>query len=307
MKRGQYICIDIGGTAIKYGLLDAAGHILESQRMHTEVWKGGRGIMEKTKTIVAMYQDRADGICISSSGMVDCDKGEIFYSGPTIPDYIGVNFKQELGEEFHLPVEIENDVNCAGLAEAISGVAKDASIVMCLTVGTGVGGCLVQNKEVYHGYSGSAMEVGYMRIFDSPRNFQEQGAASVLAARVSELKSAQPHAGKGRWNCPRIFEAAKAGDLDCIASIDELARVLGYGIAAMCYMLNPEMIVLGGGIMGQSEFLLPRIRREMERNLLPVIAEKTALKAAFYQNEAGMVGAFYHFRKRHPELFKEEI
>ncbi len=298
----QFTAIDIGGTAIKFGLLDESGQVLESDRMPTKAWEGGPGIMQRTKSIVRRYADVSSGICLSSAGMVDCEKGEIFYSGPTIPNFKGTRFKAELEQTFGLPTEIENDVNCAGLAEAVSGAGRGAASVLCLTIGTGIGGCFVQNGEVYHGHSGSALEIGYMDITGNGRNFQEQGAASVLSARVNELK-ARPGSGKEEhWSGIRIFEAAKRGDVDCRASIDEMVRVLGHGIATLCYVLNPETVVLGGGIMAQEEYLLPRIRRELDAHLLETIASKTTLRAAAYYNEAGMIGAFYHFRKRHPEI-----
>ncbi|MBZ4265788.1 ROK family protein, partial [Streptococcus pneumoniae] len=90
----------------------------------------------------------------------DPDKGEIFYAGPQIPNYAGTQFKKEIEGRFGIPCEIENDVNCAGLAEAVSGSGKGAGITLCLTIGTGIGGCLIIDGQIFHGFSNSACEVG---------------------------------------------------------------------------------------------------------------------------------------------------
>ena len=157
-----YLAIDIGGTNIKYGLIDEAENLIESHEMPTEAEKGGPGILGKTKALVESYLEENTilGVCISSAGMVDPDKGEIFYAGPQIPNYAGTQFKKEIEETYQIPCEIENDVNCAGLAEVMSGNGQGAQVAVCLTVGTGIGGCLLINGEIFHGFSNSACEVG---------------------------------------------------------------------------------------------------------------------------------------------------
>lgn len=292
----KYICIDIGGTAIKYGMVDENGNILEKEQMATEAAKGGPAILEKAVSIAETFVNRETitGICISTAGMVDVEQGSIFYSAPLIPNYIGTNFKKTMEEKFHIPCEVENDVNCAGLAEAKSGAAKGCSSALCLTIGTGIGGCIILDGKVHHGFSGSACEVGYMHMFGS--DFQTLGASSILTKKVCER-----HPDKRKWNGVQIFEAAKNGDEICIRAIDEMCDILGYGIANICYVLNPEMVVLGGGIMAQEEFLRPRIEKALEQYLLPSIAKKTKLAFASHQNSAGMLGAFYHFQERHRE------
>lgn len=127
---GKYIAIDIGGTNIKYGLIDDTDTLLEAHEIPTEAHKGGPEILRKVKGIVASYLEQTSvaGICISSAGMVDPDKGEIFYAGPQIPNYAGTQFKKVVEETFAVPCEIENDVNCAGLAEVMSGSGKERTL-----------------------------------------------------------------------------------------------------------------------------------------------------------------------------------
>ena len=155
-------------------------------------------------------------------------------------------------EHFHLPCAVENDVNCAGLAESISGAGKGSRINLCLTVGTGIGGCLVVDGKVFHGASNSACEVGYMHL--APGAFQDEAATSALVRRVTERKKAEV------WDGFRIFEAAKAGDPICQEELDRLADLLGMGIANICFVINPERIILGGGIMEQEAYMKPGSR-----------------------------------------------
>lgn len=287
----KYVSIDIGGTAIKYGVIDESGEILMRSQTDTNAYEGGPAIVQRTADIVkcARAGYRISGICISTAGMVDTEKGEIFYSAPLIPNYTGTRWKQIMEKTFSLPCEVENDVNCAGLAESISGAARGSRSTVCLTIGTGIGGCILIDGRLYRGYSGSACEIGYMHLPGG--EFQDLGAASILSAKVAERKGDKI----GTWDGRRIFEAAKAGDPVCCLAIDELADVLGQGIANICYVLNPQTVVLGGGIMAQEEYLKPRIEAALGRYLVGSIASRTSIKMAEHKNDAGILGAFYHF------------
>lgn len=290
----QYACIDIGGTEIKYGIIDENGMFLAKDKMPTEASKGGPCLLEKAVGIVRDYMKvwSLDGICVSTAGMVDVEKGEIFYAAPLIPDYAGTRIKARMEAEFNLPCEVENDVNCAGLAEATSGAAAGSSSALCLTVGTGIGGCILIGGSVYHGFSNSACEVGYMHMDGS--DFQTLGAASILSRRVADAYGDPVE----EWNGLRIFELAKTGDPVCIQAIDEMCDVLGKGIANICYVVNPQVVVLGGGIMAQEEYLRPRIETAMTKYMVSSIRSATTLAFAQHGNDAGMRGAYYHFRER---------
>ncbi len=286
-----YVAIDIGGTSIKYGLIDENEQLLEKSEMPTEAQYGGPGILKKVKGIVEKYLEtqKIAGICLSSAGMVDPDKGEIFYAGPQIPNYAGTAFKKELENAFQIPCEIENDVNCAGLAEVMSGNAKESQIAVCLTIGTGIGGCLINQREVFHGYSNSACEVGYMHLPDGA--FQDLASTTALVEYVAELHGESAE----QWNGLRVFTEATEGNTYCMQGIERMVDYLGKGIANICYVVNPEVVVLGGGIMAQEAILKPKIQAALQANLVSSLAEKTKLAFAHHQNTAGMFGAYYHF------------
>lgn len=292
----KYICIDIGGTAVKYGVIDENEKFLIKKETPTKAGeRKGSGIMECIKKLIGECLEEfqeVEGIAVSTAGMVNPEKGEIFYSSPLIPEWTGTKIKDILEEEFHIPCEVENDVNCAGLAESMSGAGKDAQICVCLTIGTGIGGCIVINKEIFHGFSNSACEVGYMHLTDGV--FQDVAASKSLVEKVESQKKLQA----GELNGKIIFDKAVAGDTECIHAIEEMADVLGKGIANICYVLNPEMIILGGGIMSRKEYWRPLLMKALNKYLVSGIAEKTTLTFAEYENDAGMLGAFYNYRNR---------
>lgn len=290
----NFVSVDIGGTSIKYGVMDENGAILEKASCDTEAAAGGPSIVEKVLGIVCAYQKKypLSGVCISTAGMVDVERGEVFFAGPQIPQYIGTNWRNIIEEHFHLPCEVENDVNCAGLAEVRCGAACGSRVCLCLTIGTGIGGCALIDGQVFHGASGSGCEVGYMGMHGS--TFQELAAASVLSKKVAQRKHSTPQQMNGRV----IFDLARAGDVVCIEEIDRLVGYLADGIANICYVLNPDIVVLGGGIMAEVAYLEPRICAALDEKMVPAIRQHTKIAFAKNRNDAGMLGAFYHFIQR---------
>lgn len=171
----KYLSFDIGGTAIKYAVLDDNGNFIESGSTDTQAHLGGKRVVANVKALIEKYKKEysLNAVAISTAGMVDCKKGEVFFAGETMPDYSNTEWKSILEKEYGLYCEVENDVNCAALAEFVSGSGKDSKKMLCLTIGTGIGGSFVSEGKVYHGANYSSCEVGYMRIDESGKNFQE--------------------------------------------------------------------------------------------------------------------------------------
>ena len=294
----KYILIDIGGSQIKHGILEDE-KIIRAEVADTNAQLGGKHILN---TVLGLIEEKIryeegscfEGVCISSAGMVDPEKGEIFHSGPTIPDYKGINFINAVKERFSLHCEIENDVNCAALAEYMSGAGCGAQSLLCMTIGTGIGGCFIEGGKVLHGFSNSACEIGYMKMKSSDLSFEELASSGALSKRVAELKDETVD----KWSGIRIFEELYKGDKDCMEEVELMCRYLAEGISNIVYVLNPEVVVLGGGIMQQKEYLLPRIGKYLNETLISVLAENIKISAAQNGNNAGMLGAYYHFRQR---------
>lgn len=290
-----YLCFDIGGTNLKYALVNESAEILQQWEQPTQAYLGGPFILQTVCDIIEQLKQENElvGVAISTAGMVDPNEGSIFYAGPQIPNYAGTQFKKVIEEKFALPCEVENDVNCAGLAEGISGAGKEAKISLCLTIGTGIGGCILLDKKVFHGFSNSACEVGYMH--HGKVSFQDLASTTALVQRVSQLKQENI----SEWNGRKIFELAKSGDVQCEKAIQEMVNVLCEGISNICYVLNPQVVILGGGIMSQPEYLEPLFAKTLPQYLVSSILEKTTLTFATHQNNAGFLGAFYHFKQKH--------
>ena len=142
----KILVFDIGGTAIKYGICQD-GHLMETSECPTEAYKGGPHILETICTL-AEQSLPFDAIGISTAGQVNPEEGYIIYANSNIPDYTGTQFQKILQERFHVPVAVENDVNSAALGEAIFGAGKGKDSFLCLTYGTGVGGAIIENKQV---------------------------------------------------------------------------------------------------------------------------------------------------------------
>ena len=318
----RYFALDIGGTKTKYALLGEKGEILSTYEKDTEAQRGGSFILENVKgeihrvlaelkgnpmegaqadtkvdakaerTTEAKIEPLLSGICISTAGMVDEIKGEIIHAGPQIPEYKGTKWKEEIERTFSIPCEVENDVKCAGLGEYSFGSGKGTSSMLCLTIGTGIGGSFILNGEVYHGTSHSAMEIGYMQIPGGM--FQRMASTSALVKRVASRKGETEEL----WNGKRIFEEVAKEDKICLEELDRLCDALSIGLSNLCYAFNPECIVLGGGIMEQKEILLPKIWGHLQEHLVPIVAENTRLLAASLGNRAGLLGAYVHFHNR---------
>mgnify|MGYP000494257450 CR=1 FL=1 len=208
----EYICIDIGGTSIKHGVVREDGTFaVTGENAHTGhgIWRPP-GLWKKQRKIVEVYREeyQPEGICISTAGMVDCEKGKITYAAPLIPNYTRHRkLKKTLEDLYGIPCEVENDVNCAGLAEHFAGASKGSSISLCLTIGTGIGGAIIIDGKVFHGFSGSGCEVGYMHLPGG--EFQDLGASSILVKKTAEYKRIDPASINGKY----VFEQAKQGEL----------------------------------------------------------------------------------------------
>lgn len=273
----RYFALDIGGTKTKYALLGEKGEILSTYEKDTEAQRGGSFILENVKReicrvleelkgeltegaedgkeaevpveqksevsveqkVEAKVESLLAGICISTAGMVDEIKGEIIHAGPQIPEYKGCKWKEEIEHTFSIPCEVENDVKCAGLGEYSFGSGKETSSMLCLTIGTGIGGSFILNGEVYHGTSHSAMEIGYMQIPGGM--FQRMASTSALVKRVASRKGEAEEL----WNGKRIFEEVAKEDKICLEELDRLCDALSIGLSNLCYAFNPECIVLG--------------------------------------------------------------
>lgn len=284
----KFLAIDIGGKYLKYGIINQEGQLIEVSDTAIQVAKGGPIIVEEIKRIGDQYSNLHDlsGVCICTAGQVDSVQGKILYALPDIiPGYTGMLIKEKLENHFKLPVAVENDVNCVGLAESWLGNGKNAKSLYCLTIGPGIGGSYILDSQLLTGHSYSAGEIGYIP------QFRSIAAKDNLIEKVAKQKGVDP----AEFSDEMIFKEAKNGDEICINEINHLINNLSAGISKIIYMMNPEKILIGGEISDQRDYLYPRLLDQLKEDLVPRIFEAANIGFASHLNHAGMIGALKNF------------
>lgn len=291
-----YICIDIGGTSIKYGVLNEKGEIFLEGKIKTKITLNDNSILKDVKDVIRKIKKEyskyeINGICVSSAGVVDSELGKIIFSGPTIPNYTNTEIKKEIEKEFGLQCEVENDVNCAGLGEYWLGAGKGKKSMVCVTIGTGIGGSIILDGKLLKGTGFTAGEIGYMNV--NGNHIQEIASTTALVDLVHKRKKEKGISVK--LNGLEIFGLAKKGDEICIEAIDTILENLSIGLVNIIYLLNPEIIVIGGGIAEQKEYLQKKIIEKVNKKLISDSFRKTKIEMAQKGNNAGLFGALYNF------------
>lgn len=282
--------LDIGGTAIKSGLFD--GETLSDIReTPTEARQGGDHVVQRAKDIIASYQQRCsfDRIGISTAGQVDPVRGQIIYANENIPGYTGTRLGEIITQTFHVPTAVENDVNAAAIGESVFGAGKGRKEFVCLTYGTGVGGAIFSGGKLYSGCSYSAGEFGAIVTHPEDRDIETDmfsGCYEKYASATALVESAvrtDPSLDSGR----RIFE--RLDEPAVRALVDRWILEIVYGLTSVIHMLNPECVILGGGIMEQP-YMLEQLREKLYPNIMSSFRHVQIEKAAL-GNRAGMLGA----------------
>lgn len=289
----EYIAFDIGGTQIKYGIVSETGTVLKHKTVPTEIRLGGEQIVQKLILLSKklMNEHTISGIGISTAGIVNIYKGIITGGVEHIPSYATIPIIDRLQEVLKVPVSIDNDVNCAGFGERWNGVGRDKRNFIMLTLGTGIGGAIFIDGELYRGHSFSAGEWGNMLI--EGKTFEEVASISGLICLVRKYK------GEGEWDGKTIFELYDKGDREVTKAVEVFFKHLAIGISNLAYIFNPEMIVIGGGITDRGNQFLKEVKEEVEKYLNKEIHSNCEIELAQNGNCAGMIGAIYHFLHQH--------
>lgn len=283
------LVFDIGGTAIKGGIW-TDGALSNTFERPTDARLGGPHIMDTVSSIIKEHPG-CDAVGISTAGQVNSEEGFIIYANSNIPQYTGVRIRARLEEDFHIPVMVENDVNCAAIGEAVYGTGKGFPDFLCLTYGTGVGGALIQDGRLYHGSSFSAGEFGGIvthaeenkaggALFDGCYERYASATALVRAAAAYD-----PALDSGRAVFKRLEEDGVRSVVD--GWIDEIL----YGLITVIHIFNPPLVVLGGGVMSQP-YVVGQIQKKLSTRIMPSFSHVQIAPAAL-GNHAGLLGAGY--------------
>ena len=279
------LAIDIGGTMIKYGLVSSDGKILSTDKIKTESSKGLNNILNKIDNIFKRYKENNPvGIAVSGTGQINGMIGKVIGGNPIIPNWIGTNLVKILEEKYNLPIVLENDVNCVALGEKWIGAGKDLSNFICLTIGTGIGGGIILNNQLFRGENFVAGEFGHTLI---KKGEFEQFASTTALIRLVKEKTGKILNGK------EIFDLEKKEIVEYQEVISEWIENLTDGLSSIVYCFNPANIILGGGVIEQGEPLINRIKNSLFKKIGLQFKEKLNIIQAKLGNNAGMIGASY--------------
>lgn len=306
--------IDLGGTTIKFGILTLEGEVQEKWAIQTNILENGMhivpDIVASIKHRLEMYglsKDDFVGIGMGSPGAVDRTRN-------TVTGAFNLNWKdtQEVGSviesELGIPFAIDNDANVAALGERWVGAGDNNPDVVFMTLGTGVGGGIIADGNLIHGVAGAGGEIGHM-IVEPMNGFActcgSYGCLETVASATGVVKVArllaESYEGSSAIKAAidngeevtskDIFVAAEAGDTFADSVVEKVAFYLGLASANISNILNPDSLVIGGGVSAAGEFLRSRIERYFMTYTFPQVKASTKIKIAELGNDAGIIGA----------------
>jgi glucokinase len=304
------LAIDLGGTNVRAALIDSQGRILGKKALPTKAGDGAvqilQRIIEVSRTVLA--SDEAPvAVGMGSPGCIDADTGRVLFATDNLPGWRGTDLKGILEKELSLPAFIDNDVNMMAFGESRIGAGKGASSLVCLTLGTGVGGAIILNGKLYRGHQYYSGEMGHLSInFEGPecncggRGCLEAyiGTAAILdkvkqlkETGVSSLIFACADKNDGQITPQVIFEAASAGDEAALGIFKEMGCYLGFGLGSLINVVSPESIVIGGGISQAWDFFYPSLAASLKNQALFGSERTVKIVQAKLGPDAGIIGS----------------
>lgn len=290
------IAIDIGGTEIKYGLVNEEGEILFSSSLLTEASKGVEQLLKKIDKIIEEFISTylIAGIGISATGQIDGKQGVVVGGTNLIPGWIGTKLVEILEEKYKVPTILENDVNCATLGEMWLGAAKGKKNFICLTIGTGIGGGVVLNGRLLTGEGSVAAEFGHIQIVKNGKECGcgNKGCYQAYASTTALLKLVEEKMGRN-LNGKEFFEEVHKNSIPYIEILNEWVDYFTDGLSSLIYIFNPSLVVIGGGISKQGDFLMDIFKKSLEKKVMKNYLDILTIKMAERGNDAGILGASY--------------
>lgn len=311
MAKKYSIGVDVGGTNIKIALVDKTGSIVYSDTVPTRAEMGYEYTINNMKKAISdliaqtkVAKEDISGIGFGFPGQIDCDNGVVLLA-PNIPGWVNVPIAKIIEKEFSIPVKVDNDVRCAALAELNYGAGKGTQNLICITVGTGIGSGLIINGKIVRGAKNVAGEIGHIKLqmHDGPLcGCGDTGCLEAFASGPAIVAMAQEYILGGKSTKYRelanpditpyiVAEAAKQGDVVAKRIFETIGEYIGIGLVSVINLLNPEKIVIGGGVADAGELLFAPIRRTIEQRAMPIQAKSVQVVHAELGNTAGVIGA----------------
>lgn len=302
-----YIGLDLGGTNLKYALGDGTGNILvklsrpsHAQESQEQVFSNMISAVDKLMEVAKKNELKVAAIGVGSPGNVDFENGRIIGKAPNLRDWDDAPIRERLQSAFHIPVWTDNDANMVAIAEARVGAGRGFNHIVFITVGTGIGGGIVLNGQLYRGGSFNAAEIGHMSIdFNGNAcgcgNFgclETYAAAPAIIRQYEEkLKEHEETVDPSILSTELIFERARNGEQLARETVEAATEYLGRGIANVVTLLNPQAVIIGGGVAEAGKDYIERVRQVVHQRSLRTSLPGLRILQARLGNEAGVVGA----------------
>ncbi len=298
------LSIDIGGTAVKMGMVDRAGTV--HARHEASVSFDGyqtpilTTVIREAKKFCAQCGCKIEGIGVSATGQVDDNSGVVIGTNGKIPKYEGSPIKEEMEKTFSVPTYVLNDANAAALGECFAGAGKGYEQVLMITLGTGVGGGIVLGGQVFGGTRGIAGELGHFTLYKDgePCACGKRGCFENYASATALVRRASEASGEQGLNGRIIFGRASAGDPVMCSAIEAWIDDIAEGISGLVHIFNPQIVLIGGGVSAQEDLLIAPLRKKVLNSVMPRFAECLRVERALLGNDAGMIGAAKFFMDR---------
>lgn len=309
MSEKVYVGADIGGTAIKVGICNENGDLLQTYEGPTETERGTDAILDNIAKYVRQVVsespyswEQVAGVGVGIAGFIDFAKGFIKFS-PNLP-LTNVPLKDHLEAALGKPVRVNNDANVAALGEAWGGAGRGVPSVVCYTLGTGVGGGIVVEGRLIEGCSGMGGELGHMAIVPDLEAIQcgcgKMGCLETVSSATGIVRMAKDAVERGdrtplslieTITAKDVIDAAKGGDEVSQRIVSRAAYYIGKSMAAVAVIVNPKRFIIGGGVSKAGEFLFAQVRESFQKHAQEKAQEGVDIVAAELGNNAGVVGA----------------
>ncbi len=303
------IGIDLGGTNIRCGVIDDCHKIIASQRCATLASQGFEGVVHSIAQLVnntlqetGLTKNDIIGIGVASAGRINGDSGVVLEA--TNLNWYNVNICESLQQRCGIAVILENDANAAAYGEYIAGAGQGTSNMLMMTLGTGVGGACVFNGKLFRGSCWTAGELGHVIISENGRacGCGNKGCIEAYCSTTATVNRFREDLRKGypstlsslspdEITCKQIFEAAQKGDVLAKNIVQRTAYYIALAAANMEALLNPDKLVIGGGMMLAGEYFLNIIRKEYNKFQKNMAISHMQIVAAELGDDAGIVGA----------------
>ena len=308
------IGIDVGGTNVKIALVDDNGKIIYSNSVPTYAKMGYEYTVNNIKQAIKDLMKETnttpsdiEGIGFDFPGQVDCKTGVVKLA-PNIPGWVNVPIAQMIEDEFHIPTRIDNDVRCAALGELKFGAGRGCENFICITVGTGIGSGIVINGKVVRGATNAAGELGHIKLQMNGGPIcgcGDTGCLEAFASGPAIVAMSQEYIKGGKSTKFREMAAVEGGEItpymvakaaeegDPVAKriFEIVGEYIGIGLTSVINLLNPERVIIGGGVAESGELLLGPIRKTIKERAMVVAGNAVEIVPAQLGNSAGVIGA----------------